>query len=102
MLSLAEFAAYAFLSLVHSRGSAPRVRSLFSNSTTAFRKSEGVKSGQRFPRNTNSANAHSHNRKSDRRCSPPVRINKSTSVDPPRCTSDITSANDSLDKFVTL
>ena len=86
----------------HSRGSAPRVRSRFSNSATAFCKSPGVKSGQRFSRNTNSAKAHSHNRKSESRCSPPVRISRSTSVDPPRSTSAKTLPKASLDSSVTL
>src|SRR5256884_5627191 len=39
--------------------------------------------------------SHSQSRKSDNRCSPPVRISKSTSVEPPRYTSASTRLNDS-------
>jgi len=53
-------------------------------------------------RKLNSANAHSHRRKSERRCSPPVRIRRSTSVEPPRWTSASTSLKASLESAVTL
>src|SRR5260370_20827013 len=68
----------------HSRGSPPLVRSRCSNSCTISRRSLAVKSGQRLGRKQNSAKAHSQSRKSERRCSPPVRIRRSTSVEPPR------------------
>src|SRR5256885_2861366 len=83
-------------------GNAPRVRSRRLNSFTALSRSAAVKSGQRFCRNTNSAKAHSHKRKSESRCSPPVRINKSTSVEPPRWTSASTVLKDWGESSVTL
>src|SRR6266446_1936925 len=83
-------------------GNAPRVRSRFPNSSTAALRSAAVKSGQRFCVKTNSAKAHSHKRKSESRCSPPVRISKSTSVEPPRWTSASTVLKDSGESSVTL
>ncbi len=80
-------------------GNDPLVLSRLPNSSTAICKSPAVKSGQRFCTNTNSANAHSHNRKSESRCSPPVRISRSTSVEPPRLNSARTFPNASRRKF---
>src|SRR5580693_1079199 len=57
-------------------GSAPRVRSRLLNSCTAHSRSATVKSGHLFGKKTNSANAHSHKRKSESRCSPPVRMRR--------------------------
>src|SRR5258708_2101331 len=89
-------------SAANSCGNAPLVRSRLANSASAARRSATVKSGQRFCKKTSSANAHSQRRKSDKRCSPPVRIRRSTSVEPPRQPSDSTAGNDSCQSSVAL
>src|ERR1051326_1705970 len=90
------------LSAASSWGRAPRVRSRRENSSSAERRSVTVKSGQRFSKNTNSAKALSHRRKSERRCSPPVRISRSTSLASPREISERTAENDSTESSVAL
>src|SRR5690348_17679641 len=76
------------LQLARSWGKPPRVRSRRPYSIRAFSRSGTLNSGQRLLTKTSSAKALSHRRKSERRCSPPVRMSRSTSVDPPRCTSE--------------
>src|SRR5438876_3826324 len=60
-------------------GSPPKRRSRARNSATAAASSAAPKSGHIVSVKYSSAYAHSHSRKSDSRCSPPVRIRRSTS-----------------------
>src|SRR5207237_5402515 len=57
----------------------PKRRSRVRKSFTAAARSFAVKSGHIVSVNHSSAYADSHKRKSDSRCSPPVRIRRSTS-----------------------
>src|SRR5207302_8453775 len=60
-------------------GSPPKRRSRARNSATAAASSAAPKSGHIVSVKYSSAYAHSHSRKSDSRCSPPLRIRRSTS-----------------------
>src|SRR6266516_2255522 len=60
-------------------GRPPKRRSRARNSATAAASGAAPKSGHMVGVKYSSAYAHSHSRKSDRRCSPPVRIRRSTS-----------------------